>query len=76
MIVLMSKRLWTKEELKKAIKNSYSYRQVLSKIGLKEAGGNYVQLKKYIKEYSFDDSHFKGRDGIKDYTFHLYLGFH
>ena len=69
MIVLMSKRLWTKEELKKAIKNSYSYRQVLSKIGLKEAGGNYVQLKKYIKEYSFDDSHFKGRGWNKGLHF-------
>ena len=26
-----------------------------------EAGGNYDQMKKYIKEYSIDVSHFKGR---------------
>ena len=61
----MGKRSWTKEQLEKAVKSSYSYRQVLSKIGLKEAGGNYVQLKKYIQEYNLDSSHFKGRGWSK-----------
>jgi len=57
----MKKRSWTKEQLKKAVKDSYSYRMVLGKIGLKPAGGNYAQLNKYIKEYKFDTSHFKGK---------------
>jgi rubredoxin len=60
-IVLMSKRSWTEIQLKEAIKNSYSYRQVLSKLLLKPSGGNYAQLKKYIKEYNFNISHFKGK---------------
>lgn len=57
----MRKRSWTEEQLKKAVKNSFSYRQVLSKIGLQEAGGNYEQIKKYIKEYKLEIKHFKGR---------------
>lgn len=31
------------------------------KLGLKQAGGNYAQVKKYIKEYNLNSSHFKGR---------------
>jgi len=57
----MRKRSWTVEQLKKAIKSSYSYRSVLGKLGLKEAGGNYSQIKKYITEYNLDIKHFKGR---------------
>jgi hypothetical protein len=60
-IVLMDRKTWTKIQLKEAVKVSYSYRQVLNKLNLKPAGGNYVQLKKYIKEYNFDVGHFKGK---------------
>ena len=60
-IRVMKKRIWTEIQLKKAVKNSFSYRQVLSKLGLREAGGNYEQIKKYIKEYQLDSRHFKGR---------------
>ena len=52
---------WTKENLIESVKSSYSIRQVLQKIGLKEAGGNYEQIKKYIKIYQIDSSHFLGR---------------
>lgn len=55
------KRSWTKEQLAHAVKESRSYRQVLQKIGLRPAGGNYAQVKKYTKEYGLDISHFKGR---------------
>ena len=44
-----------------AVKKSTSYRQVLSRIGLKEAGGNYEQIKKYIKELNLNIKHFKGK---------------
>ena len=57
----MKKRSWAVDQLKDAVKNSFSYRQVLSKLGLREAGGNYEQIKKYIKEYDLNIKHFKGR---------------
>lgn len=59
-IKLMKKRKWTEENLRTAVKNSLSLRQVLNKLGLREAGGNYEQLKKYINELSLDIKHFKG----------------
>jgi 5-methylcytosine-specific restriction endonuclease McrA len=55
------KRKWNESQLNNAVKNSKSYRQVLCKIGLRSAGGNYQQIKKYIKEYNFDISHFTGK---------------
>ena len=57
----MRKRSWTIDQLKNAVKNCFSYRQVLSKLGLREAGGNYEQVKKYISENQLDIKHFKGR---------------
>lgn len=55
------KRSWTEEQLRKAAKQTTSIRQVLSKLGLKEAGGNYFQISKYIKIYNIDISHFTGK---------------
>ncbi len=55
------KRTWTANQLKEAVANSGSFRQVLTKLHLREAGGNYCQLQKYVKEYKFDISHFTGR---------------
>ena len=57
----MKKRKWNEQQLSNAIKTSTSYRQVLNKIGLRQAGGNYQQIKKYIQEYEFDISHFTGK---------------
>ena len=57
----MRKRSWTEKQLRHAIKNVFSLRQVLIRLCLREAGGNYEQIKKYIKEYNLDTSHFKGR---------------
>ena len=57
----MSERSWTLGQLEKAVRESFSYRQVLTKLNLREAGGNYVQVKKYILEAGLDVSHFKGR---------------
>ena len=55
------KRSWTVQQLKTAVKNSASYRQVLQKINLRETGGNYDQLKKYIKEHDIYTEHFHGQ---------------
>lgn len=57
----MRKRSWTTEQLKIATQNSLSLRQVLIKLGLREAGGNYEQIKKYLKEEQINTEQFKGR---------------
>ena len=60
-ISVMKRRTWTADQLRNAVEDSLSYRQVLAKLKLREAGGNYIQIKKYIKEYNLDIKHFKGR---------------
>ena len=57
----MRPRRWTESELEQATLNSTSIRQVLSKLRLREAGGNYKQIKKYLDLYKIGYSHFKGR---------------
>lgn len=57
----MKKRSWTESQLKEAVRSSLSFRQVLIKLGLREAGGNYDQVKKYAREYKLSIKHFKGR---------------
>jgi len=52
---------WTEKDLKNAVINSTSIRQVLKKIELVEAGGNYNQIKNYIKKLKIDTGHFKGK---------------
>ncbi len=65
----MRKRKWSIEQLKNAVESSTSYRQVISKLGLIEAGGNYDQVKKYIKEHNLHTAHFKGMGWTKNMTF-------
>ena len=57
----MKPRTWQIEDLKIAARKSRSIRQVLSHLGLKEAGGNYSQIKKYLTLCEIDTTHFKGR---------------
>ena len=57
----MRRRSWQLHDLEKAIITSSSYRQVLQKLSLREAGGNYEQIKKYIYEQKLNVDHFKGR---------------
>ena len=52
---------YTKEQLKEACKQAKSYRNVMSQLGLKEAGGNYATIKKKIVEFQIDISHFTGK---------------
>ncbi len=40
---------------------SSSYRQVLARLGLRPAGGNYSPLRKYILQSGLDTSHFLGQ---------------
>jgi hypothetical protein len=58
----MSKsRNYTDEEFTKAVKESGSLRQVLSKLNLREAGGNYQCAKDRIKKLNLDTKHFHGQ---------------
>ena len=61
----MSRRTWTEEELKTAVSECLSLRKVLARLGLVEAGGNYAQIKKYIKSLGIDTSHFRGKGWSK-----------
>ena len=57
----MRQHKWTVTQLKRSVKQARSYRQVLILLNLREAGGNYTQIKKYVEEYKLDISHFTGR---------------
>ena len=54
------KRRWSEDQLKIAVKQSRSIRNVIKLLGLRPTGGNYDQVKKYIKQSSLDTSHFTG----------------
>lgn len=55
--------------MKKFVKNSTSFRQVIKKLGLVPAGGNYAQVKKYIRDLNLSTNHFKGRGWNKGLHF-------
>lgn len=55
------KRTWTNEQLIRAVASSNSYLQVLKQLGLREAGGNYKQLKLYIRELDLNTDHFSSQ---------------
>lgn len=60
---------YTVEELKEAVASSYSLRQTLIKLDVAPAGGNYEVLRKAIKHFQVDNSHFKGQGWNKGKTF-------
>ena len=53
-------RNYTDEDFIKAVEESGSLRQVLQKLSLREAGGNYQCAKDRIKKLNLDTSHFHG----------------
>lgn len=50
----------TEEELRQAVLTSLSIRQVLDKLDIIAAGGNYKTIHSRIKQYEIDTSHFTG----------------
>ncbi len=54
----MAKYNWNKEAIEEAVKNSVSYRDTLRKLGVNLSGNNGETLKRKIKEYQIDISHF------------------
>ena len=61
-------RTYTDEQFVEAVRTSTSYRQVLSKLGLKRAGGNYSVTKQRIKDMGLDTSHMTGQAHLKGKT--------
>ncbi|PIT91494.1 HNH endonuclease [Candidatus Kaiserbacteria bacterium CG10_big_fil_rev_8_21_14_0_10_49_17] len=62
-------RSWTTNQLVVAVRTSTSVRQVLLKLGLQPAGGNYTQIHLYIREMGLSTDHFLGQGwsrGLKD----------
>ncbi len=57
----MKLRKYTEHQLTEAVKNSTSLAQTLSKLGVAPYGGNYVVLKRAIRHFNLDASHFTGQ---------------
>jgi hypothetical protein len=55
------KTKYKKELLEPIIKESKSIAQVLKKLNLKPAGGNYFHIKRIISKFEIDISHFTGK---------------
>ncbi len=64
----MKQKRWTENQLRFAVKESRSIRQVLSKLHLKEAGGNYTQIKKYLELYQISTKHLSGKGWSRGLT--------
>lgn len=57
----MRPRRYTEDALAGAVASSLSFRQVLNKLGLVEAGGNYATVQRAIREAGLSTEHFLGR---------------
>jgi hypothetical protein len=53
------RRTWTDEQLRAAVALSTSYAQVIRRLGLIPAGGNYDQVKRQIVVLDLDNAHFE-----------------
>ena len=61
----MRPRKWTTEQLVYFARTARSIRQILLNLGLKESGGNYKQIKKYLLHYKIKATNIKGRHWSK-----------
>lgn len=57
----MSKRKWNDDDLTAAVAESMSFAQVLQRLHLRAAGGNYDTIKRKIQELHLDTSHMTGK---------------
>jgi hypothetical protein len=65
---MMTKAKYTDEHFCKIVEESFSIRQVIIKLGLKAAGGNYKTIHNLIKRLNISTDHFRGQlwnKGIK-----------
>lgn len=59
--IIIMKYKYTKEQLEEIIKDVLSTAELLRKLNIRPAGGNYKTIKNYIKLYDIDISHFTGQ---------------
>ena len=64
----MKLRKYDQSQLREAIKNSTSLRQVLEVLGVAPYGGNYEVLRRAIRHFGLDTSHFTGQSWNKGKT--------
>jgi len=57
----MSKYIWDENEIRKAVNESFSYREVLRKLNISTNGYNAETLKRKIEEYNISVTHFTFR---------------
>lgn len=55
------KRRYTEAQLREAVAEASSIRQVLAKLGLAQAGGNYTGIKEHLRKLQIDTSHLSGQ---------------
>ncbi len=65
----MKLKKYTLEQLKEAVKTSYSIRQTLMKLNVSEYGGNYRVFNKAVVFFKIDTSHFTGQGSNKGKVF-------
>lgn len=51
-------KIWQKDILEKIVEESYSQKEVLNKLGIRVAGGNYNTLRKYLNIWNISTEHF------------------
>lgn len=60
-VYLDMKRRWTDKQFISAVQSSFSYAQVIQKLGLRVAGSNYDTVKRKINELNLSTAHFTGQ---------------
>jgi hypothetical protein len=58
-------RKWTDEHLADAVRTAISFRQVISQLGLRAAGGNYATIKRRIADLRLDTQHWLGQAHLR-----------
>lgn len=67
----MRLKRYSKAQLADAVSSSFSIAAALRKLKIAPAGGNYQTIKKAIRNFSLDDSHFTGKGHLRNRT-HAY----
>ncbi len=62
-------KTYTDQQLRLAVENNTSIRQVIKALGLIEAGGNYETVKRRISELNLNTDHFTGQGWNKNLKF-------
>lgn len=60
---------YTEHDVRDAVATSLSYAEVLRKLGVRPAGGNYDTIKRLVRKMEVDTSHFTGRGHRRGRTY-------